>query len=215
MIENIKNTNADFYERLRVQRRDDILNISKKLFLEKGIRNTTIKDIANALELSRQTVYKYYNNINDIVIDVEIMVLTEIMQALQFDLNYTNALEAIDYTILEFFKLLETNNENVIFTILFDSHFRSITEYNPSDNPYTQLIQGVDVFIPIIESGKIQGNIRKDVDPLSAQVLILNLLMGLLQRISLRGEFFAIEQNTDIDMIRDEFRTMVKRYLQA
>ncbi|MCU0376473.1 MAG: TetR/AcrR family transcriptional regulator [Chitinophagaceae bacterium] len=44
-----------------------ILRAAKKLFVEKGIEQTTIRNIANAIEYSVGTVYVYYKDKNDIL----------------------------------------------------------------------------------------------------------------------------------------------------
>lgn len=47
-----------------------ILRAAKKLFVEKGIEKTTIRNIANEIEYSVGTVYVYYKDKNDILNDL-------------------------------------------------------------------------------------------------------------------------------------------------
>ncbi|MFN3996766.1 TetR/AcrR family transcriptional regulator [Algoriphagus sp.] len=47
-----------------------ILQAAKRLFVEKGIDQTTIRNIANAIEYSVGTVYVYYKDKNDILHDL-------------------------------------------------------------------------------------------------------------------------------------------------
>ncbi|MCH8553976.1 MAG: TetR/AcrR family transcriptional regulator [Schleiferiaceae bacterium] len=47
-----------------------ILRAAKKLFVEKGIEQTTIRKIANEIEYSVGTVYVYYKDKNDILYDL-------------------------------------------------------------------------------------------------------------------------------------------------
>lgn len=47
-----------------------ILRAARKLFVEKGIDQTTIRNIANAIEYSVGTVYVYYKDKNDILYDL-------------------------------------------------------------------------------------------------------------------------------------------------
>ena len=52
--------------REKQQRRDDILKTAQTLFFEKGFRDTTIDDIARAAELSRGTIYLYFEGKEEI-----------------------------------------------------------------------------------------------------------------------------------------------------
>ena len=53
-------------EREKQQRRDDILNTARTIFFDKGFRDTTIDDIARAAELSRGTIYLYFESKEEI-----------------------------------------------------------------------------------------------------------------------------------------------------
>jgi len=53
-------------ERDRQRRREDILNTARGLFFDKGFRDTTIDDIARAVELARGTIYLYFENKEEI-----------------------------------------------------------------------------------------------------------------------------------------------------
>ena len=46
--------------------RDRLIEVARKLFLLKGIENTTMLDIANASDNGRRTVYSYFKNKGDI-----------------------------------------------------------------------------------------------------------------------------------------------------
>ncbi len=53
-------------EREKQQRRDAILKTAQSLFFDKGFRDTTIDDIARAAELSRGTIYLYFESKEEI-----------------------------------------------------------------------------------------------------------------------------------------------------
>lgn len=52
--------------REKQQRREDILKTAQTLFFSKGFRDTTIDDIARAAELSRGTIYLYFESKEEI-----------------------------------------------------------------------------------------------------------------------------------------------------
>lgn len=49
-------------EREKKQRQQDIINAAEKLFFSKGFDNVSMKDIASEVELSKATLYLYFQN---------------------------------------------------------------------------------------------------------------------------------------------------------
>jgi AcrR family transcriptional regulator len=52
--------------REKVKRRADIVDAARSLFFTKGLRDTTVDDIAQQTELARGTIYLYFNNKEEI-----------------------------------------------------------------------------------------------------------------------------------------------------
>lgn len=55
-------------EREKLNRRNEILEASKKIFSEKGYDNATVDDVASAAELSKGTIYLYFQNKSDLFV---------------------------------------------------------------------------------------------------------------------------------------------------
>lgn len=55
-------TIVDRREREKRQRQQDIINAAEKLFFSKGFDNVSMKDIAGEVELSKATLYLYFQN---------------------------------------------------------------------------------------------------------------------------------------------------------
>jgi AcrR family transcriptional regulator len=51
-------------------RRELILAAARKLFAEKDFRSVTVREIARAVEVSPGTIYRYYENLDDLFLDV-------------------------------------------------------------------------------------------------------------------------------------------------
>lgn len=54
----------------REARREMILAAARKLFAEKDFRSVTVREIARAVEVSPGTIYRYYENLDDLFLDV-------------------------------------------------------------------------------------------------------------------------------------------------
>jgi AcrR family transcriptional regulator len=57
-------------EKEREARRELILAAARKLFAEKDFRSVTVREIAKAVEVSPGTIYRYYENLDDLFLDV-------------------------------------------------------------------------------------------------------------------------------------------------
>lgn len=53
-----------------LQKRRYILETARKVFMEKGFKKVTMKDIVEACEISRGGLYLYFNNTNEIFLEV-------------------------------------------------------------------------------------------------------------------------------------------------
>ena len=63
-------TLAALREREREARRELILSAARKLFAERDFRSVTVREIAKAVEMSPGTIYRYYENLDDLFLDV-------------------------------------------------------------------------------------------------------------------------------------------------
>lgn len=57
-------------EKEKEARRELILSAARKLFAEKDFRSVTVREIAKAVEMSPGTIYRYYENLDDLFLDV-------------------------------------------------------------------------------------------------------------------------------------------------
>jgi TetR/AcrR family transcriptional regulator len=53
---------AERKEREKQQRRDEIIHAAEKVFISRGFKNATMEDIADEAELSKGTLYLYFNS---------------------------------------------------------------------------------------------------------------------------------------------------------
>jgi AcrR family transcriptional regulator len=70
-----------------------ILQAAKKLFVEQGIEQTTIRKIASEIEYSVGTVYFYYKDKNDIMHDLHSQGFTQLRSDMKVLFNVTDPME--------------------------------------------------------------------------------------------------------------------------
>ncbi len=59
-----------FKRKTKEERKTEIQEAAKKVFFEKGFRNTTMEDVVKATSLSKGGVYQYYKNTKTILFDI-------------------------------------------------------------------------------------------------------------------------------------------------
>lgn len=99
------------YEIAREERRQQILTQAKKLFLQRGLTDVGMRDIASSCSISRQTLYKYFNGIDAIIFSIQEQIIH------QFSLHNEKDLQS---TLTHLFKYYQENTDDFLFISLFD-----------------------------------------------------------------------------------------------
>ena len=88
-------------EREKELRKKQILRAGTKVFLKKGLENSTIQDIARSAELGRATIYYYYPSKKSILKGILLQGLNDFFEKLISDLNKAkNEIDAAERLIL-------------------------------------------------------------------------------------------------------------------
>lgn len=108
------------FEIKRTERRAQILAEAKRLMLERGISDRLMSEIATRVGISRQQLYAYYNNVDEIVADVMQGVLENSYLARIAEASETDSPEnIIRYSILTFRSLSEEVHDDLLFLSLY------------------------------------------------------------------------------------------------
>ncbi|MDR2600809.1 MAG: TetR/AcrR family transcriptional regulator, partial [Oscillospiraceae bacterium] len=121
-------------ERLSVFNRSNILSTAKRLFLEKGIAQTTMDDISKEADYSKSTVYTYFKSkdeiLNHIVLEHFKILKTVISEALKNEPEYSDGYFAICNALVEAYQS---------YPLFFESILDEIKE--PDNDAETVLVQ--------------------------------------------------------------------------
>lgn len=108
------------YQAIHTERKDKILAEAKKLILERGISDRLMSEIALRAGISRQRLYLYYSNIDEILSDLLENVLSNSYLARIADApNVAPPAEIIRYCILSFHDISDEAHEDLLFLSLF------------------------------------------------------------------------------------------------
>jgi AcrR family transcriptional regulator len=167
--------------RERERRRQQIIAASKRVFLSKGVSEATIKDIAEAAELSPGTLYIYFKNKDELYSSLSIRMLKHLSLGLQRvkeirDLTHAERIKAIKEALFEAYEI-----DPPIFITL--SHLQASETL---DNISTELLdqimglsrQALDTLSGIFAGTRNDG-FMEDFDPQRLALILWALFSGL------------------------------------
>jgi len=184
-------------EREKKKRRQDIINAAEKLFFSRGYDNVSMNDIAEKAELSKATLYLYFENKESLFFAI-VLKGTEILNSMirrsvKKDLKGIEKVEAFRNAYFNF-------TEQYPDYINIYNYFQS-GRFNP---PQNEILKGISddsskkesknnnlpyvnecaleilklrkerffILCKSLEEGMVDGTIRKDIDPVETAILL-------------------------------------------
>ncbi len=178
------------------RRAESILKEAEAYFVETGIADSKMEEIAERVGVSRQTLYRYYRTKEDIALAVEVRVLGSILHRLSELFSSYEGLtlkeleEKIDEHTLKF---LSDYEQKIRFTALFDSYFQRYGEQQFIDAMKQTLSFYENPFRRIIEREQEHGRVCRTLDPVITGEMITHSLLSLSQRVLIRKEALESE----------------------
>ncbi|HDX9609773.1 TPA: TetR/AcrR family transcriptional regulator [Bacillus toyonensis] len=195
-------------EQMRNARRIQILDVALELALEKGLMDITIVDIVNKAKISRVTLYKYYKSIHEILFNIQIRILTELLEAEKEEVqNGTNAFEKMESMFKFISHQYQTDSSQFRFIGLFDQLYSKSYPTPELEEKYTSITgQALFTLQELIEEGIQDGSFRKDIDPRLLALTITHILLGTLYRMATRSDVYEKES---IDCSDELLQTLI------
>ncbi len=157
------------FEQQRAARKQKILSEAKKLILTRGISDGLMSEIAQRAGISRQRLYAYYQNIDDILDGIMEEVIAHSYLARIADAPEADAPDGIiRYSILSFRRLSDEAHDDLLFLSLYGV-------YAATNAAKTHARAQIKLFEKQIERGRETGLFRTDkpTDELTAAVTYL------------------------------------------
>lgn len=112
--------------KFKTKKRTQILNEAYKLFVETSIEEVNMLDIASACDMERRSLYNYYNNKEQIAMDIMKCWFAEIERiSAHAQKEYPNAFEEIKALVYAFYDFAVEDQDAVKFSVHFDHFFKS------------------------------------------------------------------------------------------
>ena len=182
------------------RRAESILKEAEAYFVETGIADSKMEDIAERVGVSRQTLYRYYRTKEDIALAVEVRVLGSILSRLSelFSSYEGLTLKELEKKVDEHtITFLQEYEQKIRFTALFDSYFQRYSQQQFIDAMKQTLSTYTNPFRRIIEREQEHGRVCRTLDPVVAGEMITHSMLSLSQRVLVRKEALASEYGFD------------------
>ncbi|MDA9623400.1 TetR/AcrR family transcriptional regulator [Rhodobiaceae bacterium] len=159
VIEDIsKNSNS--WQRRKNSRPPEIIDAARKLLEEEGIKGLSMMNISKAAGVSEATVYKYFNDKNDLLNQVVNDWLEPFLEQFEKDANeITDLYSSLLFIAIRYLEgMKSTPKVHKIFfkELRFDKYVDS--QMHESNKRYSNLLYN------IIKKAKDEGSIRKDLN---------------------------------------------------
>jgi len=182
---------AERKEREKHQRRLEIIEAAEKVFFSKGFENSTMEDVANHVELSKGTLYLYFKSKEEllrVIVQKAIAKLYELfIEHAEKEENGICKIRAIGEAFIRFYY-----EYSDYYTIMM--YHNSHSNSDAVDCLLCEEINKLKLInhkfmVDVIEEGIEDGTIRKDIEPMKTSLLLWAESMGVLQLVSMRGNF--------------------------
>ncbi len=177
-----------------------ILEEAEAYFVEKGIAESKMEEIAERIGVSRQTLYRYYSTKEDLAFAVEVRVLNRILGRLKdlfltaSDLSLKELESVMKQVSIDF---LREHEQQIRFTAIFDSYFIKYQGLEYIDTIRSTVSSYPNPFKTIIEKEQRMGNVSPLLDAAVTGEMITHSMLSLSQRVLIRREALQAEYGFD------------------
>jgi len=170
------------------QTRARIKTIGAKRFIEKGLRETMIIDIAEEVGIDRRTIYRYYASKELLLIEICADYLRNFVNKVESVSceHLTSGYEKVVHLFNEYFRLLKEEPDVILFLGMIDTsvgqHIYDVKMYRELDKHGKKL----DAHLAkIIEEGQEDGSINSRFEPTEYAITINNSIVALATRVAI------------------------------
>lgn len=145
---------------VKQRKRFEILTKTQDIVIREGLYPITMSDIAHEIGISKRSLYYYYKNKEELAIDVQIMVMTEYIYGMEFDVDhslsgYEQLLQLTEYLS----ERVKRYTKEIKYITAFDYYFFN----GYPDEKYSQFLKTINedlALVSILEKGVEDGTLR-------------------------------------------------------
>ena len=167
-------------ERERTARREAILDAAEDLVASEGYHGLRMDAVAEAVELSKGTLYLYFENKDALSAAVATRFIDTFIPFLERALeDVSSGLDAIRALLHAQYQFTQENPQHFRFALGWLSAGQAIDDSSESFQTYRSRVGHVlSILVSALERGQRDGSIRQDIEPLNQAVQIWTSFLG-------------------------------------
>jgi len=200
-------------EKLKEFHRNNIIAVAKKLFIEKGVVQTTMDDIAKEGEYSKSTLYAYFKSKDEIYSYIVYENTLMLKQAIVDAIKDNDSLDAAFMAICEAHVSFYDN-----YPLYFESMIGSITEAQDDSSPIYRMIFELGeeinkVIMDFLDERIKMKQIRPDIDTLQTAFALWAGICGLITMTNNKSSYIECMKVSKQEFLHYGFKTFLHSIL--
>ncbi|HEY4690786.1 MAG TPA: TetR/AcrR family transcriptional regulator [Anaerolineae bacterium] len=151
-------------EREKAKRREDILQAAREVFFERGIHHATVDEVAEQAEVSKGTVYLYFDTKETILAHLLLEGLEKLVAGLEAAFAPSDSLSAIDRIrrlASAYLRFFQTYPSYFHLMSVFDrGRFQEAISPDLYSQVLTRSLRGLEWVVRAVEQGQVEGSLR-------------------------------------------------------
>jgi len=169
-----------------------IIEVSETLFTENGYDSTTVQDICNKAEISKGAFFYHFPTKEFLFLEILDKYLSELDKRMnEIEKRSKNTLKAMEEMVVILEEIFITSEGK--FTIFLEFLRKASKETEIMKKISYQFQKYKKYVYEMIEKGKREGNIKKEIDSEFISQLIISLAIGMI----LKRSLFLEQENED------------------
>lgn len=150
----------NYNEKMREEKRQHIIESSKRVFSEKGFTSVTMQDLIDASKISRGGIYLYFKSVEEVFVAVilqrERKIVDEVDNLIDKDLSFDDVIEA-------YLSMQKKRLKSIDETYLRASYEYHFNEQSLSSNEFRdeQIANATQTIQKILHYGVIKGDVSE------------------------------------------------------
>jgi AcrR family transcriptional regulator len=167
-------------ERERTARREAILDAAQELIASEGYHGMRMDSVAEAVELSKGTLYLYFENKDALCAAVATRLLNTLIPVMESALeNTSTGLDAVRKLFQKYSDFTQENPHHFRFALAWLSEGERMDDSTEAFQIYRSRVGDMlSLVITSLQRGQSDGSIRADVDPLPQALQLWTSLLG-------------------------------------
>ncbi|UCH30344.1 MAG: TetR/AcrR family transcriptional regulator [Myxococcales bacterium] len=167
-------------ERERTARREAILDAAEELVVSEGYHGLRMDAVADAVELSKGTLYLYFANKDALCAAVATRFIDTFIPFIESAVDEApSGLDKIGALLHAQYRFTQENPQHFRFALGWLSAGQTIDDSSEAFQTYRARVgQVLSILVSALQQGQRDGSIRKDIDPLNQAVQIWTSFIG-------------------------------------